>query len=74
MNVRGDLIVSGYGSGLLFRWSATTGESIGKVMEGFGGPVRCVAVSADGKLIMSGPSDGAIRRWDASTGDLVVSP
>ena len=40
--------MSGSDDGLLYRWNATTGESIGNALQGHGDWVTCVAVSADG--------------------------
>ena len=68
--VRGNLIVSDSDHGLLYRWNATTGKSIGSALQGQGGTVGCVAVSADGQLILSGSRVGhkmmGCRYWRPS--------
>ena len=56
--IRGNLIVSDSDDGLLYRWNATTGKSIGSALQGHGDTVGCVAVSTDGQLILSGSRVG----------------
>ena len=73
MAIGGNLIVSGSVDGLLHRSNVTTGETIGNALQGHGGSVNCVAVSADRKLIVSVSRYGTITRWDAGTGDPVGS-
>lgn len=38
-------------------------------LEGHDGPVRAVAISADGKTVASGSYDGTVRLWSTATGE-----
>ena len=40
----------------------------GQDLRGHGGPVRAIAVSADGKTVVTGSFDESIIRWNAATG------
>lgn len=41
-------------------------------LRGHGGPVRAIAVSADGKTVVTGSFDESVIRWNAATGSAVA--
>ncbi len=62
------VIISGGDDGLLKRWDATSGHTIGPDMEDQAEPIQSIAVSPDTQLVAAGSRDGTIRLWDIATG------
>lgn len=60
-NKHGTLVVTGHEDGSVHLWNAQTGQVIGNALNRHEGPVRCVALSADGKLVASGSWDRTVR-------------
>ncbi|KAL6233540.1 WD40-repeat-containing domain protein [Aspergillus navahoensis] len=63
----GDLLAYGLRSGMIQRWSFTTGASL-PTLSGHTGPVVRVAFSSDDKILASASADGAITLWDWAAG------
>jgi hypothetical protein len=62
--------------GLVRRWNAETGKSIGQPFGGQGA-VRAMAVGPpvdDRPTLLTGGDDGTVDRWDAETGERIGSP
>jgi WD40 repeat protein len=72
----GMLAVSGSDDGTVQVWDLATARRVRElvsgtrraVLTGHSGPVRSVAVSADGMLAVSGSDDGTVRVWDLAIG------
>ncbi len=64
------LVVAGMGDGSLVLWDPDAGEGQEEltVREHHLGPVRSVAVSADGSVIATGSDDGTAHVWDDRAG------
>ena len=48
-------------------WDLDTGKPL-HILTGHHGPVRAVAISADGRRAVSGDADGTVRAWDPEEG------
>jgi eukaryotic-like serine/threonine-protein kinase len=67
-------LVTGYYDRSFARiWDAATGEPRGKPLR-HDGPVKGVAVSANGQTILTGSDDKTTRLWDARTGSPLGPP
>ncbi len=59
---------------LLQIFNATTGNPIGKQLEGHSEAAISVAFSPDGRYLVSGSSDNTLRLWNADTGAPIGNP
>ncbi len=62
--------------GLVYRWDAATGASLGEPMRGHPISVKAItsATRTDTAVIVSGCEAGQIRRWNPATGEPVDGP
>ena len=58
--------------GIAIVWDAAAGAPLRRLRHG-GGPIRSLAVSADGKRLVTGGRDGSARVWDTASGRLVAT-
>ena len=66
MTPDGRTAVSGSDDDTVRVWDLATGQA--RTLEGHGGEVNAVAVTADGRTAVSGSDDSTVRVWDLATG------
>ncbi|KAJ5887849.1 hypothetical protein N7495_007890 [Penicillium taxi] len=70
VQLRGDLIVSASGDGVVKLWNVISGTCVKEFPSKDRG-LACVEFSDDGRTILTGGNDRAIYKFDANTGEMV---
>jgi WD40 repeat protein len=69
----GRLLAAGGADGTLKLWLLPEGRTLA-TLNGFEGPVTCVAFSSDGRLLAAGGADGTLRMWRIGAAPLGLVP